>query len=499
MIATHAAIPRFRSLGAAASIARRSSSAINLPPKRPSIAPKITIDIKHICQNPDLYIQTCIDRNYLAQKDNPKRIFSLFKQWKLSQSDARSVRQQSNQIQERLRILRTQELNYPGTTREEQDELLLQAENFKPILNKFASSEAEFNDQIQSLAAELPNLTSRETPIGKEPRLLGYINERPAVSASTNHVDIGKHLDLLDFAAASHTSGWGWYFLKNQGALLEQALIQYALSVAMKHGFSVVSPPSMVYSHIASACGFQPRDQGGEQQSYTISQVGKQSALATEREGKPEMTLAGTAEIPFAGMKANTTMEDKELPLQVVGPSRCYRAEAGARGIDTKGLYRVHEFTKVEMFTWTSKDTAALAFDAMLAVQKEILETLGLHCRILEMPSMDLGASAVRKVDIEAFFPSRQSKDDGYGEVTSASICTDYQTRRLNTRVKLASPSQAKTDYPYTVNGTALAVPRVLAALLEIGWNQEHRTVAIPEVLHKWMHGIKTIGEKPNR
>ncbi len=492
MITTDAAASRFKSVIAIGPIIRRSSTTVNSSIKRPSIAPKPSIDIKHIRDNPDLYTQTCIDRNYLKQKENPQRIIQLFKAWKQSQSNARNLRQQNNLIQARLKILAAE----PGTTFEEEDKLLLEAKTLKITLNQVSSSETELNDEIESLAAELPNLTSQGTPIGKEPRILGYVNERPEVSTTVNHVDVGTDLDLLDFVGAATTSGWGWYFLKNEGALLEQALIQYAINVATKHGFSVVSPPSMVYSHIASACGFQPRDQGGEQQSYTVAQPEKWKQSEVEYEGKPELTMAGTAEIPFAGMKASQTMKETALPLQIVGASRCYRAEAGARGVETKGLYRVHEFTKVEMFAWTSKGKEVAAFDSMLAIQKEILQSLGLHCRILEMPTTDLGASAVRKIDIEAFFPSRRFKDEGYGEVTSASICTDYQTRRLNTRLKLASTSQTKTEFPFTVNGTALAVPRVLAALLENGWDEEEKTVKIPDVLHHWMHGIKIIKRK---
>ncbi|KAL8835561.1 MAG: hypothetical protein Q9176_006838 [Flavoplaca citrina] len=505
MIATHAAVSRFRSIIVSSPTARRNSSHVRLAPKRPSIAPKFSLDIKHIRENPDLYTQTCVDRNYLAQKDNPQRIIHLFNAWKQSQVDNRGVRRQSNNIHLQLgRLQRKEADDLRGSTFDEQDELLLQAEALEPTLTKISEAEADINDEIQSLAAELPNLTSQETPIGKEARVIGYINEQPAeLNTQFNHVDIGKHLDLLDFTAASTTSGWGWYFLKDEGALLEQALIQYALSVAIRHGFAVVSPPSMVYTHIASACGFQPRDQGEEQQSYTIAQKEQKGDVETGHEGKPEMTLAGTAEIPFAGMKANAKFEGGELPLHVVGASRCYRAEAGARGTESKGLYRVHEFTKVEMFSWTVKGKEVDAFESMLAVQKEILRDLGLHCRIQEMPSSDLGASASRKIDIEAFFPSRrntfgsvplrQLKNDGYGEVTSASICTDYQTRRLNTRL-----SQRKSDFPYTVNGTALAVPRVLAALLENGWSKKQKSVKIPEVLHKWMHGITTIEKKLN-
>jgi seryl-tRNA synthetase len=183
--------------------------------------------------------------------------------------------------------------------------------------------------------------------------------------------------------------------------------------------------------------------------------------------------------------------------MKRVGVSRCYRAEAGARGVDTKGLYRVHEFTKVEMFAWTRPSGAASTevFEEMLSIQTEILESLGIHCRILEMPSMDLGASATRKRDIEAFFPSRRPKDNGWGEVTSASICTDYQSRRLATRLDLRSQG-GKIGFPYTVNGTALAVPRVLAAILENNWDEDNMEVKIPEVLWPWMDGVKVIRTK---
>ena len=265
-------------------------------------------------------------------------------------------------------------------------------------------------------------------------------------------------------------------------------------------GWKAVAPPSVVYSHIASACGFQPRDHNGEQQIYAIEQPEKDNA-------KPQLALAGTAEIPLAGMKANHTFEEAELPLKTVGVSRCYRAEAGARGANTKGLYRVHEFTKVEMFAWTLPDnmgedyfaaqpasSSEAIFDEMLSIQKEVLEGLGLRCRILEMPTTDLGASATRKIDIEAFFPSRREMDQGWGEVTSTSMCTDYQSRRLHTRMRVKG---GKLEFPHTLNGTALAVPRVLAAILENHWNEQDRTVTIPQVLRPFMGGQAKIEAQP--
>jgi seryl-tRNA synthetase len=314
-----------------------------------------------------------------------------------------------------------------------------------------------------------------------------------------SHVEIGERLQLLDFAAARTASGTGWYFLVNEAALLEQALVQYALSVAMKRGWKVVAPPSMVYSHIVSACGFLPRDQNEEQQIYAVSQSAKD-------EGKPEYSLAGTAEIPLAAMKANQTLGADQLPLKLIGASRCYRAEAGARGVQSKGLYRVHEFTKVEMFAWTARDesqsdhpslsasSSETVLHEVVEIQTAILESLNLRCRVLEMPSHDLGGSAARKQDIEAFFPSRRGIDQGWGEVTSASICTDYQSRRLATRLEGAK-GEAKS-WPFTVNGTAMAVPRVIAAILENGWDEERGVVHIPDVLRPWMGGLEVIEGK---
>lgn len=474
------------------------SSSPSLRSSRPSIAPKPNIDIKHIRLHPEFHSKNCLARNYKAQSEHPLKIIKLFDEWRTHQRNGRSLREENNVLQAKLSHSKTFSGDEAAdeSVPEDKESILESARGLKQQIGQIEAHENAINAEIEDLALELPNLTSTETPIGDSPIVLGYINEHPDfLSSSSNriwrdHVHIANELDLIDFAAAGITSGWGWYYLKNEAALLEQALVQYALQVATQHGFTVVSPPSIVYSHISSACGFRPRDQGHEQQVYNIQQ-----SPADLEKGKPELSLAGTAEIPFASMKANTDMEEALLPLKIIGPSRCYRAEAGGRGVDTKGLYRVHEFTKVEMFGWTLPDASAQLFDTMLAIQTHILQSLGLHCRILEQPTADLGASAFRKRDIEAFFPSRRQRDEGWGEVTSTSICTDYQTRRLATRVRSAV-KVGTTVYPHTVNGTAVAVPRVLAALLENGWDEKAQSVRVPEVLWPWMHGVREIGKK---
>lgn len=466
---------------------------------RPSFAPKPILDLKHIRHAPGLYEQNCIDRNYAPQAQNSWRILELHENLVAQQREVVQLRQRSNAIGKEVGRSASSK---DGSEGEARTALLDEARGLKQQLSGLDAKEKSMQEEMERLALELPNLSSLHTPVGEEPQVVDMVNERPSNHPGKSHVDIGKQLDILDFEASATTSGWGWYFLKNEGALLEQALVQYALSVAMKRGWKVMTPPSLVYSHIASACGFMPRDQNGETQIYGIAQ--NEHENASER---PSLVLTGTAEIPFAGTQANRTLASHELPLKVIGPSRCYRAEAGARGVDTKGLYRVHEFTKVEMFAWTLPSTdsegdrfggddthssqAEQVFEEMIDIQREILTSLGLHAKVLEMPTADLGASATRKIDIEAFFPSREGINSGYGEVTSASICTDYQTRRLGTRLKNTS---GKLMWPYTVNGTAMAIPRVLACILENHWDDVEGVVQVPEVLRQYMPGnIATI------
>lgn len=372
---------------------------------RPSIAPKPTIDHKHIRQNVPLYEQTSIKRNYKVQARYPARITSLFEDWQGYNHSARALRTENNQVIGILANQTTLHDENSEVVRElkllSRDQLLEKAKILKGKISVIEEQESAIMSEIESLALALPNLTSNETP-DEVPKVRYYIRDHPTSSPSNSdrvwrsHIHIGSELDLLDFEGAATTSGWGWYFLTNEAADLEQALVQYALSIARQRGWKTVSPPSMVYSHIASACGFQPRDQNGESQIYNIQQSDNDMGR------KPGLSLAGTAEIPLAGMKANKILEEADLPLKRIGVSRCYRAEAGARGVDTKGLYRVHEFTKVEMFAWTMPSTTASyeVFDEMLSIQTTILESLDLHCRVLEMPATDLGKLLLPSLDL---------------------------------------------------------------------------------------------------
>ncbi|KAL6247049.1 Serine--tRNA ligase, mitochondrial [Rhinocladiella similis] len=470
----------------------RRSYATSIDPPRATTAPKQRPQLSQIRDNVELYEHNALARNYRSHKEVPRHVAENISRMK-------GLDQQMNEPRRKLKELQ-KTLN---ATNGDKSDLVAQMKVVKQEIAELEHEHGELTVATDTLALSLPNLTSGETPLDDEPKLRTYINydprNPPTYNSSADHSIIGDKLKLLDFTSASMASGWGFYYLLNEAALLEQALVQYALAVARKHGWSVVAPPSLVYSHMAASCGFQPRDQNDEQQIWQVAQSARDA-------GKPTRSLAATAEIPLAAMYAAKLVREEDLPIKLVGSSRCFRAEAGARGVDTKGLYRVHEFTKVEMFAWTNCPAAgsevldesvwtsdsSKTFYEMVDIQTEILSSLGLPCRVLEMPSSDLGASAYRKIDIEAMFPSRKNRDDGWGEVTSVSICTDYQSRRLDTRIQEANGSRKK--FPHTVNGTALAVPRVLAAILENGWREEEGCVVIPEVLRSYMGGMERIG-----
>ncbi|KEF60768.1 seryl-tRNA synthetase [Exophiala aquamarina CBS 119918] len=471
-----------------------STSPRHLQEARPPTAPKQQPPLSQIRNNVDVYTDNVSVRNYRSHQGVPGKIRDCMGEINEIDNLLKEPRRKLKELQKQV-----------NKSQDPKDALIAEMKSIRKEVASLAAKQEALASETHNLAVSLPNLTSTTTPLDGEPKLVRYINYDPdqplSYSESADHTIIGEKLKLLDFSSSSTTSGWGFYYLLNEAALLEQALIQFALAQAMKRGWAVVSPPSLVYSHMAASCGFQPRDQNDEQQIWQVAQSARDT-------GKPTRSLAATAEIPLAGLYANKSIPEAELPKKFVGSSRCYRAEAGARGVDTKGLYRVHEFTKVEMFGWTNCPVpdenipidSDLTFDSsrlwreMVDIQTGILQSLGLPCRVLQMPSTDLGASAFCKIDIEAMFPSRRKRDGGWGEVTSASNCTDYQSRRLDTRIIDANGSRKK--FAHTVNGTAMAIPRVLAAILENGWREEDGCVVIPEVLRAYMGGMQTIGPK---
>ena len=359
----------------------------------------------------------------------------------------------------------------------ERDELVRQAKKLKGRVGEYEVNLQATEEELLEMTLALPNFSSASTPVGREELAVEIKRFGPQTLCEArpdrDHLRIADHFDLLDNEASATATGASWPYLRGAAALLEMALINYAVSLAVKRGFTPVVPPDVVKIDVATRCGFLPRDSGGAQQTFTLSP-------ASGKDADPTLCLAGTAEVPLAALFANRVLNNGTLPAKVVGVGHAFRAEAGARGADTRGLYRVHQFTKVELFAVTQADAeqSSSTMTEMLELQEEIISGLGLSVRVLEMPTEELGASAYRKVDMEAWMPGRGK----WGEISSTSECTDYQSRRLHIRYKpntappppgpeFAAQSSGSEPLPfaYTLNGTAAAVPRLILALLEYG------------------------------
>lgn len=359
----------------------------------------------------------------------------------------------------------------------EKEALLTKLRDLKKQITETESQLSEIAFASHRAAEALPNWIEPSVPQEpEEAEVHLFINGSSAEEieallpiSKNDHKHLGTKFQLMEFAKAAQISGMSWYYLLNDGALLEQALVQYALSRARKAGYRMVVPPSIVKKEIVSACGFKPRDQNGEKQVYHI-------------EGEP-LALTGTAEIPLGALHS---LEIIKEPVKYVGVSRSYRAEAGARGKDTAGLYRVHEFTKVELYHFTASECSTRELEDLRSFQTSLITELGLKAKMLNMPTTDLGAPAMKKYDCEAWMPGRGS----WGELSSCSNCGDYQARRLGIR---RFNSEKKLEYVHTLNGTAMAVPRVMIGIIEQFFDQESNSITIPPVLRPYMDGKERI------
>ena len=331
----------------------------------------------------------------------------------------------------------------------------------------------------KDLVSSIPNFLDPDAPIRDDGDLSNIVVKKKGVPTKfsfkpKDHVQIGKICDLIDFDTATKVSGLKFYYLKNEAVLLELALEQYALSVCMKHGFVPVITPDVAKAEILEGIGFSPR--GSESNIYSLE----------DKQG----CLVGTAEITLGGYYSGQTLKESDLPIRFVGISHCFRREAGAAGQFSKGLYRVHQFSKVEMFVYSLPEKSREEHLRLLAIEEEIFSGLGIPYQVIDTPSWDLGAPAARKFDIEAWMPGRGEGE--YGEVTSTSNCTDYQARSLNVKCK---DSEGKSRYLHTLNGTAVAVSRAIVAILE-NYQNEDGSVRVPEILQPYMMGCKVINAK---
>jgi seryl-tRNA synthetase len=429
------------------------------------------LDLKYVLANIDAVRQNCRNRNMPADVvDEVDRLVAQEGERKGLLQAVEEMRRRQNEVAQ--------------ATGKEKDptrraELVAEGKRLKAEAGQSEERLRQLEAEVHGRLARIPNLTHPDAPVGnteemsKELRKVG--TPRTFDFTPKDHVAIGKELDLIDFESGAKVTGHGFYYLKNDAVLLDLALQQFAMRKLAARGFKPIVTPDLARNGILEGIGFTPR--GPETQVYSVE--------------NSDLSLIGTAEITLGGMLADEILDESVLPLKYVGLSHCFRTEAGAAGRASKGLYRVHQFTKVEMFAFTAGTTEAsgAVHLELLAIEEEIFTELGIPYRVLDICSGDLGGPAYRKFDLEAWMPGRGQGGE-YGEVTSASDCTDYQSRRLNVRYRPAG--QKGTRFVHTLNGTAVALSRAIIVILE-NYQRSDGRVDVPEVLRPYL-GKEVIG-----
>ncbi len=336
----------------------------------------------------------------------------------------------------------------------------------KEAVSRLESELAAARVALDLRMEKIPNFVHPDVPEGGEDdgRSLRQVGEPPPFDfAPRDHLAIARDLDLVDFEAGARVAGQKWYYLKNEAVLLELALQRYALDVVMQAGFTPYVTPDVARPEVVDGLGYSPR--GEETQIYSLANA--------------DLCLVGTAEITLGGLYADTILDEADLPLRIAGISHCFRTEAGAAGRESKGLYRVHQFTKVEMFVLSKPEESEAMHQELLAIEEQIFQGLEIPYRVIDIASGDLGAPAYRKFDLEAWMPGR-GEGGSWGEITSASNCTDYQSRRLKTRFR--RKGSKRNEFVHLLNGTAVSNGRAILTLLEVH-QQADGGVRIPKAL----------------
>ena len=417
------------------------------------------LDLQFICDNKDLVEKNCRDRGVRVDVE---AVIQLREQRNTLIASGDELRRQQKETSAQI----------PKASAEERPALIEAGKALREQVSGIEAEQKDIEQQLREAQALIPNLTHPDAPVGGEDDAaeIRVWGDKPSFSfKALDHVDIAEKLDLIDFEAGSRVAGHGFYYLKNDAVMLEMALVQFALNKLREEGFTLYTTPDLARDSVLEGIGFNPR--GDETQIYSVSDS--------------DLSLVATAEITLGGSLKDQTLDVADLPLKCAGLSHCFRTEAGAHGRATRGIYRVHQFTKVEMFGFTAPDVEqSNAFHAdVVRIEEEIFQALGIPYRLIDTATGDLGGPAYRKFDLEAWMPGRGEEGE-YGEVTSASNCTDYQARRLNIRCK--SPDKKGTQFVHTLNGTAISCARALIAILE-NYQQEDGSVVVPEVLRPWV------------
>jgi len=426
------------------------------------------LDLKFVLSNVDAVKQNCQRRNIKADVD---RLVALDEERRNLLKRVEDLHRLQNENADAMKA------KLPP---DEREKLIAKGRELKQAAADEEANLAQIASGVDHILRQIPNMTHPDAPVaaGEEGNKEIRRNGSPTKFdfKPKDHVAIGKDLDLIDFETAANVSGQKFYYLKNEAVLLEFALIQYALYMLRKEGFAPIITPDLARAEILDGIGFNPR--GAETQIYSIENT--------------DLCLIATAEITLGGMLADRILDESELPLKYVGVSHCFRTEAGAAGKESKGLYRVHQFTKIEMFAFTAPEKSGETHEEFVKYEEKLFSGLGIPYRVVDICTGDLGGPAYRKYDLEAWMPGRGENGD-WGEVTSASNCTDYQARRLG--IKFRREGEKKPVFVHMLNGTAIAISRALIAILE-NYQQKDGSVLIPKALKPYMSGVEKIPSK---
>ena len=409
------------------------------------------LDIKYIRENPEKVQSSANKKGYTV---------SVAELLKLDEA-RRSASQRADALREKRNAIAGQMKGGKPSP-----ELIEQG---KVVKEELASVEAEFgkiDTQYQAVLHAVPNIIFDDVPEGGEEDSVEVKRWGEQKTGAIDHLDYATSHDWVDFERGAKVAGAKFYYLKGDLALLESAIIRYATDVVIAHGFTYMTVPHMVNSRIAEGSGFAPRGDA-EGNEYFI-------------EGQ-DLTMIGTAEAPLTGYHADEIINEERLPLLYAGLSPCYRHEAGAAGKHTRGLFRVHQFNKLEMYAFSLPEQSQEMHEKILAIEEEIWQALGVPYQVINIAAGDLGAPAAKKYDIEYWSPV----DEKYRELTSCSNCTDFQARNLNIRARRKDGS---VEVLHTLNGTAVSLARSLVVILE-NYQNEDGTLTVPEVLQPYMGG----------
>jgi seryl-tRNA synthetase len=406
-----------------------------------------------------------------ARGENPALVDEFLKNdqlWRNLTVEVDNLRSEQKSLSKEIGNLKGQQKSSASPEVDKQlDVLTKKGTELSDNIASLTTKQEEIKKLADKAMSGISNLIHNDAPIGEEKdfKVIETIGKPRDFHAEgikiKDHVDLGEDLKLIDLERGAKVSGSRFYYLIGDGALLELALVNFAIDIAQNHGFTPVIPPTLVKPAAMEGTGFLGQ---AAENVYRIEQ--------------DDMYLVGTSEVPLAAMHMDEILNNKELPIKYAGYSPCYRREAGSHGKDTRGIFRVHWFDKVEMFVFSSIDDADKIHTELLEIEKEILTKLELPFRVVDVATGDLGSSAARKFDCEAWIPSSNE----FRELTSTSNCTEFQARRLKIRTRIGD----KTNYVATLNGTLLAVTRTIVALLE-NHQQKDGSVHIPKYLRPYL------------